>query len=341
MTGTNSIVNLPQETALRLKCTWYDESIAAEEFAITTIFLPPGQWTYSTMTAFLNSELPTFANDPYPDTVYGLGGTAIPLPIPTNDPVSKSELNTKFIFTQYASILDQTFAGTVNRHIYRTFELVNDEASYRLFVLLGLVKINNPDESNALRPNFIIRVTVSSRVFDGVNTTMTYDVVNQIESTYSFDFTATHSLYLYTETPINSQFRSPFNQNNPSNLLARIPMNVPFGFQFTYQPNNVVYSQQKNLNVSNLQVTIRDDYGEFVDFQNLPYHIDLSFKFGQSEDTIRMSGQEGVAPVIANAPSVHATAASYNNPAARDVLFGGSQNNSSSVTGSKRVKSSI
>jgi hypothetical protein len=337
VTGTHSIVNLPREVVFKLKSTWFDESIQAEEFAIVNIPIPPGNYSYSTMLAFLNAQLPTFADEPYIDTVYGLGGSGVPTPAPTNIPVSKSEINTKFIFQQYSSILDQSFAGTVNQHVYRTFEIVNDDAVYRLFVMLGLVRIENPDEIAPTKLNFIIRVTPASRVFAAGTTTMTYNIINDIISPFSFDFSGTHSLYLYTESPINSQFRSPFNNNNPSNLLARMPLNVPFGYQFTFQPNNLIYSQQKNMSISNLQVTIRDDFGDFVDFQNLPYMLDLSIKFGQSEDSIQMSGQEGVATNIANAPSVHGSAASYNS-GNRDLLFGSSQNNSILTESNKRRK---
>lgn len=325
MSGTHSIVNLPVEAPLQIKSTWFNESINEEEFSTTTIYVPIGNYTYESMLAFLNGSLPKFFDEPYPNTVYGLGGEVIPSEIPENVPVTKSPINTTLIFSQFANLLTQVITGTVNQHVYRSFEIISSQDVYRLFVLLGLVKIQNPNVTYTNPPSFMIRIGIDSRTVSFGVTTVVYNVINQILAPYSFDFSGTKSLYVYIESPVNSQFRAPFNNNNTSNLIARIPLNVPFGFQFAYLAQQVVYSQQKNMNISQMLVTCRDDYGEFVNFQNLPWFIELSIKFGQNENNVSVSGTEGVPSNLSAAPNMHPSALSFNSQG-RDMLFG-SQNN--------------
>lgn len=342
MSGTNSLVNVPAEVVLQIKATWFNELIGSEEFAITDIPIPAGNYSYSQMLAFLNGSLPTFADEPYLDTVYGLGGTAVPTPLPTNVPVTKQELNTKLIFSQFASILTQTFVGpvVVNEHIYRTFEIVNSANVYRIFVLLGLSPLFDPSVFPTTFANYVINVARSSQAYDPVTNTTSvyYDVQNQILAPYSFNFASPQCLYVYIESPVNSQFRSPFNQNNPSNLIARVPINQTFGFQFTYIQQNLVYSQQKNLNISQIAISCRDEYNELVDFQNVPWFIELSIKFAMNENAIPVSGTDGVPKSIANLPTVHSSAVSYNNSSRRDILGAPSQNNSIVTPNAKRSK---
>jgi hypothetical protein len=313
------------EAPLQIKSTWFNESIQEEEFSTTTIYVPQGNYTYSSMLAFLNGSLPKFFNEPYPNTVYGLGGEVIPSPIPANVPVTKSPINTTLIFNQFANLLTQVIPSPVNEHIYTSFEIVTSREVYRLFVLLGLVKIQNPNVNYSNPSSFIIRIGIDSRIYSLGVTTMVYNVINEIVAPYSFDFSGTKSLYVYLESPVNSQFRAPFENNNASNLIARVPLNVPFGFQYSYLAQQVVFSQQRNMNISQLLVTCRDDYGDFVDFQNLPWFIELSVKFGLNESNVSVSGTQGVPSNLASAPNMHPSALSYNS-GDRDMLMG-SQNN--------------
>ena len=342
MSGTMSIVNIPKEVKLQIKCTWYNEAEAAEEFSFTDIYIPPGHYSYTNMLAFLNAQLPTFSDFPYPDTVYGLGGVPIPGPLPENVPVTKLEINTKFIFSQFADILTQTFPGAVvvNEHVYRTFEIVNNAESYRLFVLLGLSPLFDPSQFPSSFSDYIIRVAKSSQSYDPIpdETTVTYNVINDIVAPFTFNFASPQCLYIYIESPVNSQFRSPFVNNNPSNLIARVPLTQSFGFQFLYIPQNIIYTQQKNLNITQLSLTVRDEYNEYVDFQNSPWFIELGIKFAMNENAIPVSGTDGVPLNLSNLPTVHSSAVSYNDSSRRDVLGSQSQNNSVRTLNAKRAK---
>jgi hypothetical protein len=339
MSGTHTIVNLPNPVEIQIKSTWFNGIENATESAITGVTIPRGNYDYSKMLAFLNTNLPTFSDSPYEDTVYGLGGVPFVTTQPQNSPVSKDPVNTKLIFTQWAEILTQVIPGTINEHQYRTFEIVNTQEVYRLFILLGLVAIQNPSLPYAEGPNFIIRCNVSSQTYDAISdtTTFTYNVQNEILAPYSFDFSGIKSLYLYIESPVNSQFRSPFENNSQSNLLCRVPINVIFGEQFTYLPSLTVYSEQRNLVVSNLAVSCRDDFGQFVDFENVPWFLDIEFKFAiKDESEPSISGTNGVPATISQGPTLHSTARSYNNGPSRDLLYSSSQKNTNTQSNKKR-----
>jgi hypothetical protein len=286
---------------------------------------------------FWNTYIPTFSNEPYPDTVYGLGGSPVVSPTILNPSIYKYEFNIKFFLKQYPALLDQFFPGTINEHVYRKFEVVLTPESYRLFVMMGMRPIQNPDVPVIETLRITFDCSVDSRVFDGTNTTVTYNVSEPYLAPFAFDFGGVKSLYVYIETPVNSQFRAPFNQNDSSNLIARVPLTVPFGYQFEYAPQNVVYSQQKNLNISQMTLTCRDDYGTFIDFQNLPWFIELNVKFGSSEDELRASANTGNLNQVVSTPSLHPTAASYDS-GNRDTLFGGQKNINDNTQRSKRFR---
>lgn len=311
---------------MQIKSTWYNEVFSEEEFSTYSFDLPKGNYTYSSMLAFLNSNLPAFANFPYTDTVYGLGGIIPQVYPPVNQPVTKDELNTKLIFSQFANILTQTIpSAQLNEHIYRTFEIVNTPQVYRLFVMLGLVVIQNPLQQYVQGGNFIINITPSAKTLVGLNYVYTYDVSNQILAPFSFDFSTTKSLYVFIESFL-SAFRSPFEGNNPSNLIARVPLNVLFGEQFSYLPSIIMFGESRNATLSNLQLTCRDDFNELVDFQNTPAFIDLHIKFGVKDESIQgASGTNGVPSNLSSNPTLHSSGTSYNG-FQRDSLFGSQKN---------------
>lgn len=319
---------------MQIRSTWYNELEQAEESSLYSTELPKGNYSYSSMLAFLNTNLPAFSNFPYTDTVYGLGGIIPQTNPPTNQPVNKDEYNTKLIFRQYANILTQTIpTAQPNQHIYRTFEIVNTPEVYRLFVMLGLVVIQNPLQRYVQGGNFIITCAISSTQVVGLNTIYSYSLSGPIYAPFSFDFSSTKSLYVFIESFL-SAFRSPFEGNNASNLIARVPLNVLFGEQFSYIPAIILFGESRNATLSNLQITCRDDFNELVDFQNIPAFIDLHIKFGIKDESLQgASGTNGVPSNLSSNPTLHSSGTSYNGMN-RDALYG-SQNNSNSKKRSK------
>lgn len=323
-TGPNTIVNLPLPAPLTIQSRWFDESLNETVTSDYTITLPEGQYSYSQMLAILNASLPAFSDSPYPATVYGLGGTYVPVSPPSNQPVEKSPINSKFIFEQFSNILGQTFPGTVAQHIYQSFTIKFSRPSYPLWVMLGLTAIQNPLDQFEDVSDYTIPIFVQSRTFDGVDTTIVYDVGDPIFAPYTFNFSGTKNLYVYTNGQIPSSFRSPFDNNNESNLICRVPISVPYGFVIEYQAQNLAWAQVKNLNLSNIQITVFDDFNRRVDFQGANFQCDIMVRFAKDEDALmNVSGTTGLPNSLSRTtPSdlMHPSAMSYNNAGGRDTL---------------------
>ena len=323
-TGPNTIVNLPVQAPLIIQSKWFDELLNETVTSDYIITFPVGQYSYSQMLSILNSTLPAFSDSPYPGTVYGLGGTYVIQDPPTNLPVEKSPINSKFIFEQFSDILEQTFSGTVAEHIYQSFTIKFTRESYPLWVMLGLTTIQNPLEQFENVSDFVIPIFVQSRTFDGTDTTIVYDVGSPIYAPYTFNFSGTKNLYVYTNGQIPSSFRSPFDNNNESNLICRIPVQVPYGFVIDFEPQNLAWAQVKNLNLSNIQLTVYDDFNHRVDFQGANFQCDIMVRFAKDEDALlNVSGTAGVPnSLLKTTPSdlMHPSAMSYNNGGGRDLL---------------------
>jgi hypothetical protein len=338
----NTLHNLINETQLIVRSTFYNEVTQERTTSDYTIYFPAGNYTYSTMLATLNAVLPSFSNTPYPDTVYGLGGTPTP-PIPPstqfNYPVSKSPIGAYFVFEQYASILNQSFTGQLNEHVYESFQLIFTREVYDLWWRLGLTRFQNPTPGTQFEPvsDYTIFIGVQTRNFNvGTNTTtVTYFVDNQITSPYVFNFAATQNLYVVANGQIPSRFRYPFTENNPSNLIAVIPVTVPYGFQIFYSPQNPAKCSVKNMNLSNLQLSIYDDRGQLINTNGSDIDARFIINFGIDErqdlNVSAITGLPNRLPSSTPSELMHPSAKSYNLPGQRDPL-GSSQLNINSST---------
>jgi hypothetical protein len=190
--------------------------------------------------------------------------------------------------------------------------------------MLGLTSIQNPLDVFEDVFDYSIPVFVQSRTFDGVDTTIVYDVGDPIFAPNTFNFSGTKNLYVYTNGQIPSSFRSPFDNNNESNLICRIPVQVPYGFVIDYLSQNLAWAQIKNLNLSNIQLTVFDDFNRRVDFQGANFQCDLMIRFAKDEDALlNVAGTTGLPNSLnQTTPSdlMHPSAMSYNNSGGRDTL---------------------
>lgn len=331
MNLTNSILNLPNDVEFSIRSTFFNELEGTLDSSLYTFTIPSGRYAYSEMVTILNNLMPLFTDFPYENTCYGIGGVPVPDPFnPNENPsVTKDPVNTKFIFSQDPFILTQVYPGNgPNVHQYRSFEIVNNEGVYRLFVMLGLVTNQNPSADYVQGSDFIIRVETTGNSYDPIanETTYIYSVNNSIFAQYSFDFSYPKNLYFYTDFPVKSSFRSPFDSYNPSNLLLTVPLTVNFGQQLSYNPQTVLWAQQKSVQMTQLVIRILDDFGKPVDFQGVPYSLTLSCKFGVDDNKPMISGTMGVPASIASTPSLHQSAEGFNNGADRDMLFSSQKN---------------
>jgi hypothetical protein len=194
--------------------------------------------------------------------------------------------------------------------------------------MLGLVSNQNPLVPYVQGGNFVIKINKETVVYNPVSneTTVTYSVDNSIFAPNSFDFSYPKNLYFYTDFPIKSSFRSPFDSYNPSNLLLAVPLAVQFGQQLTYNPQTVLWAQQKSAQMTQLVVRVLDDDGNVVDFQGVPWSFTLSCRFAMEDNKPLVSGSNGVPSSITNTPSLHPSAEGFNSGGDRDLLFSSQKN---------------
>lgn len=327
-TFTNTLLNIPTSMIIPIKSYWYDDidgTGPSINFAISEIVIPKGQYTQQSMLAYVNNNFPVFSAIPesgfITNTCYGLGLS------PTFEaPVSIEPNNTKFVISQSSQALEQVYSGNgANPHRYSLFELICDSNNYRWFVAMGLKPIPNiAVRSYDLSP-VSIDVSVNSVNYNGGTheTTVTYNIENEWVSPFAWDFSGVKMIYFYLDSPVSSHFRVPFDNCAESNVLGSIcTAYASYGYQSTIQVQNLCFATQKNLTLSNLQISLRDEYNEYVNFQNIPWFATLRIKFAVSEDEPMVNALEGSVGTHNSLPSLHPTAQPYYNGAGRDILMG-------------------
>jgi hypothetical protein len=325
-TFTNTLLNIPTDITIPIRSTWYnrvDNTGPSFNFAITEITIPQGQYTQQQMLAFLNNNFPVFSDtleeNFVTDTCYGLG-----LSPDIEAPVNVVPNNTKFVISQSETALAQAYVGNgLNSHEYSSFSLISNENNYRWFVMMGLKPIPN---SLVTLPNFdpiTIPVQLFSKNYDPVDnlTTCTYQINVEITGLYSYDFSGSKMIYFFLDSPVSSHFRAPFDQCAESNILGSVPTAwCAYGYQSSYTVQNLAWAVQKNLTMSNVQIALRDEYRELVNFQNIPWMASIRVKFALSEDEPMVNALDGSVGSINSLSTLHPTAQPYSNGAGRDLL---------------------
>lgn len=325
--GTNSLYNIHRDYPLTIRTTWFDRvdnTGPDKNYSLSNLVVPKGTYTKSQMVTWLNDNLPVFSDgpeDPFvTETVYGFGDLLYP-PIIENTSTSKLDL------FQDSSVLTQIYSGNgANPHVYNSFELVVDVENYRFFSILGWKPTYNVNNPAANFDPIVIRATHLSSTYNAGNDETTVDyITTPFRAPFVYDFSGTRNLYFYLDYPLSSKFRVPFSNCKESNLIGTIPIAVaPFGSNFYYAVQNLSFASQKNITLSNITVSIRDEYDEPVDFNDVPWFLTLKIKFALSEDESMVSATEGTLGLNNSLPSLHPTATSYNNGAGRDILMGSS-----------------
>lgn len=324
--GTNTLYNISHDYPLLVKTTWYDRSDGTGpdvNYSISEIILPKGQYNKNQLLSWLNTNFAIFSEVPeapfLTETVYGFGSILFPAVV---DTPTTSKLN----LFQNEGLLTQVYEGSgVNPHEYYSFELIVNDENYRFFTMLGWKPTFAVNTQTANNAPIIIRSFLTSSTYDIISneTTVLYSTASPYEGPHVYDLSGSRMLYIYLDYPLSSKFRVPFDNCKESNLIGSIPIGqAAFGETFFYQVQNLVYASQKNITMSNISMSLRDEYDEFVDFNDIPWQMTLRIKFALSEDEAMVSAQEGTLGQNNSLPSLHPTATSYNDGGGRDILMG-------------------
>ena len=288
--------------------------VANYTYTVTTVTVPIGSYSYEALTAALlplmGKKSPFGAST---DVYYGFGSVYTGT-VNEEVPSTAFSLITGKVFFQTPALGDmfQNFKkdNTVNANsfpvsgIYAGKYLIDDAETYGLLHSLGFSSSANPAP---LIPNTPFRgwgTPIYSRQV-GNNTEYSFDNIvwgaSAADPTFATvtpyvisDLTGLDDLYVHC-SQLRTQYMSGAKNYPlaPSDTIAVIPINVPFGDKMSFVPNFPLESYLINTNVTQLNFRMTNSNNELVDFQGIDWAMTLYIQ--EEEDKSRMQAENGVA----------------------------------------------
>lgn len=281
-------------------------NIAGYTSAIKTVTIPAGFYSYDSLTSYLNTELtsttgplgnvttPTFTGTANVIDIFNGFGSTYSSQITNDIAASNYSLVAGKIFAQSPSLgdmwqnckLDNTVTATGNSGIYAGKYLVDDEETYPLLHLLGysFVDVIAPVIPNTTYrgwgfPIYSKQVGSTTQYsFDGViYGTSTADISTKSIIPFAIsDLTGLDDLYIHC-SQLRTQYMSGISKYPlaPSDVIAVIPINVPFGDKMSFVPNFPLESFLINTNVTQLTFRMTNSNNELVNFQGLDWAMTI------------------------------------------------------------------
>jgi len=295
-TFTNNLPNVtPKNHTLTVTSTYY--VYGNLKSSTYTINLSYGYYNITQMLALLNESIPIVENG----FLYTFGSTEKDDTDTFLYPVfTISSLYGNLTMNFYASLLTQTGYSTTsqNPHQYVSFTFDVSNTTYPLQSMLGMLnKSNNPTITQNMPLTILCTPTYSGtsctyslKGYNGINPGSAWvDAENGDGVIYDFPypFNMQYTDTLYVETPtLSADFRSPYNNLNASSIIGTVPITSTYQTlnftEFLFMPKYI-----KNLSISSLTITIRDEYGNLVDFQGNGWKMVLWIAFAQDADLVQ------------------------------------------------------
>ena len=121
-------------------------------------------------------------------------------------------------------------------------------------------------------------VTIDETVVYGSNTQLIdQSIIEQLEPHAFTDLSGLDEVYVHCPQ-FRTQFLSSTNQSSlsPADVIAVIPINVPFGSKMSFIPNTPLTAYMLNTNISQLDFTLTNSNNELLDFHGSNWSITLS-----------------------------------------------------------------
>jgi len=198
-----------------------------------------------------------------------------------------------------------TTAGVINSGIYAGKYIVVDDESYGLLHMLGFA-------FNGVVPTVEIPGTGGLRGYGysiysrqvGSTTQYSFDQVTwgdsaanitqrEIKPVCMSDFTGLDDLYIHC-TQLRTQFLSGVSRGPmaPSDVVAVIPVNAPFGEKVSFVPNFPLDSYLANSNISELEFRMTNSSNMEVDFNGIDWSLTLYVE--ELNDESRIDLERGI-----------------------------------------------
>lgn len=299
-------------------------------YTTNTVQIPVGFYSYDTFTSYINDSLGvmgyktevTYTGVGAPATAeplfFGFGSTYAGLTTNNVAKVGFSYTQARVWF-QTPSLGDlyqaypkgstltpsSTTAGLVNSGIYAGKYIVVDDESYGLLHMLGFAH-------NGIVPTVTIPgtnglqgfgVNIYSREVSGT-TQYSFDNVNwgidendltqrEIKPICMSDFTGLDDLYIHC-SQLRTQFLSGIQRAPlaPSDVVAVIPVNSPFGEKVSFVPNFPLDSYLANSNVNELEFRMTNSNNQELDFNGIDWSLTLYVE--ELNDESRIDLERGI-----------------------------------------------
>lgn len=291
---------------------------------VVTVIIPPGYYSYDTLTSYLD----TCMGDTQIVTMT-VGGVGTALDVfngfgsaydgVTSDDISSSEYSTITgkVFLQSPSLGDmyqpfqQGNGVTTNSgysEIYAGKYLIVDTDTYPLMHVLGYVFDSRPAPAIPNTAFFGFGFPIYNRVQGGgtqysFNNTfwgtaeVGFPEIAQAVPVCISDLTGLDDLYVHC-AQLRTQFMSGILKQPlcPTDVVAVVPINVPFGDKVSFVPNFPLISYLRNTNIAQLTFRLTNSNNQPLDFNGIDWAMTMFCEEMPDDSKIQLEDNPGNMP---------------------------------------------
>ncbi len=199
----------------------------------------------------------------------------------TTIPTNLSDLPFSYIVSGVYLIVDSDTAGLMKILGLITPETPPTAIPDTPFVGYGIKiysKVLLSPPTTAPNNTTLFGVTIDGTVVYGSNTQAIDQEIVEVLEPYAFtDLSGLDELYIHCPQ-FRTQFLSSTSQSSlsPADVIAVIPISVPFGSKMSFIPNTPLTAYMLNTNISQLDFTLTNSNNQLVDFHGCNWSITLS-----------------------------------------------------------------
>jgi hypothetical protein len=294
--------------------------LADYQTRVVTVVIPPGYYSYDTLTSYLDTVMgdvqSVTINASTFDVFNGFGSDYAGL---TSDEISPAEFSTITgkVFLQSPSLgdmyqpvpADNSVTSTTGySEIYAGKYLIVDEQTYPLMHTLGYVFDSKPAPAIPHTSYFglgfpIYNRTVSSTTeysFDNVfwgTSEVGFPQIQQVVPICISDLTGLDDLYIHC-AQLRTQFMSGILKQplTPGDVIAVIPINVPFGDKVSFVPNFPLISYLRNTNLAQLTFRMTNSNNQPLDFNGVDWSMTVFCEEVNDDSKVQLEDNPGNMP---------------------------------------------
>ena len=295
-------------------------NVAEYTTRVETVIIPPGYYSYDTLCTYLDTvmgdvQAVTINSVPL-DVFNGFGSTYDTV---TSDAVSPAEYSTITgkVFMQTPSLgdmyqnvpADNSVTSTTGySEIYAGKYLIIDTDTYNLMHILGYVFDSKPAPAIPNTPYFGVGIPIYNRTvssttqysFDKVtwgSAEVGFPAFKKVEPVCISDLTGLDDLYIHC-AQLRTQFQSGILKQPlaPGDVIAVVPINVPFGEKVSYIPNFPLTTYLRNTNIAQLTFRMTNSNNQPLDFNGVDWSMTVFCEEVQDDSLIQTQDNPGNLP---------------------------------------------